>query len=212
MKRLNLCFSVSLALLCSSCVKFKTETTVSYNKTEVTESSTADGKTRRTVHTSGFSGSNPKEVMESITDVYVKEELDQVDDQQALGRIAQLDPDPEMRISAINKLTFQPTLGAIAQSDTDLEVRKAAINQLTFQPTLGSIAQKDDDPELRKLAISRLTFQPTLGAIAQEDKDPEVRKAAIRKLTFTPTLNAIVAHEQDPEVRQVAQEVSEGLD
>ena len=212
MKRLNLCFSVSLALLCSSCVKFKTETTVSYNKTEVTESSTADGKTRRTVHTSGFSGSNPKEVMESITDVYVKEELDQVDDQQALGRIAQLDPDPELRISAISKLTFQPTLGAIAQSDSNLEVRKAAINRLTFQPTLGSIAQQDDYPELRKLAISRLTFQPTLGAIAQQDNDPEVRVAAIRKLTFQPTLNAIVAHEQNPEVRQVAQEVLEGLD
>jgi len=93
MKRLSLCFSISLAVLCSSCVKFKTETTVSYSKTEVTESSTADGKTRRTIHTSGFSGSNPKEVIESITEVYVKEELDQVDDQQALGRIAQLDPD-----------------------------------------------------------------------------------------------------------------------
>lgn len=180
----SFCF-LSLAVLCSSCIEFKTETTVSYSKTEVTESSTADGKTRRTIHTSGFSGSNPKEIIESITEVSVKQELDQIDDQQALVRIAQTDPDLEMRILAINKLTFQPTLG--------------------------SIAQQDDDPELRKLAISRLTFQPTLGAIAQKDEDPEIRKAAIRKLNFAPTLNAIVAREQDPEVRKVAQEVLKGL-
>ena len=152
MKSLSSFYFLGLVLLCASCVEFKTETKVSYLKTQVTESTTADGKTQRTVSTTGFSGSNPGEVINSVTVDYVKEEVGQLDDQQALGRIAQSDPDPDKRISAISKLTFQPTLGSIAQKDKDPEVRKAAIRKLTFTPTLNRSVADEQDPEVRQVA------------------------------------------------------------
>lgn len=75
--------------------------------------------------------------------------------QEELADIAKNDPDPEIRRSAIKKLTDQKALADIAETDIEWEVRYEAVLRLNDKAALTEIAINDTNDIVREAAFIR---------------------------------------------------------
>jgi exonuclease SbcC len=132
-----------------------------------------------------------------------------------LVQVARQDRSPEVRRTALERLTELPLLQQIARQDTDAEVRQAAearcrellagtasgspplAIRLTALPELPAdlvefLALHGKEPELRLAALEQVEEEPLLERIVTDDPAANVRLAALERILTAPTLERIV--------------------
>jgi hypothetical protein len=103
--------------------------------------------------------------------------------QAALARVALRDPDWNVRIAAVARLTLQPVLARVALSDRDSDIRTLAVSLLRDQSVLARVARGDRDWNVRIAAVNQLVDKGVLTQVALNDHDPDIRKRAVARLT-----------------------------
>jgi hypothetical protein len=149
------------------------------------------------------------------------------DDRALLQRVAAVDPDPEVRREALERLLpdelralvdagvdrqrvevaavlgpDDPLLEVLAR-DEDPRVRAAAVER-TADPAFVERALADPDPLVRRTALGRDAASDRARGLARSDPDAGVRAAAVRRVDDQTALLEIVRDDPDRRVRAVA--------
>jgi hypothetical protein len=106
-------------------------------------------------------------------------------DQQLLAKIAVEDKNPDVRKSAVQKLTEQATLAKVALGDENPEIRSASVDKLTDQTLLEKLAVDDKYDDVRQAAVPKLTNESVVWKVALEDRNPDVQQFALSVLAMS---------------------------
>ncbi len=117
-----------------------------------------------------------------------KEEPAKQPDKKKRSKPSLEDPDPDVRLRAVQALTDQNVLARVAKNDSSHFVRWAAVDRLTDQDALAEVASKDPNEMVRLRAVNRLTDPKALGAAAKGARDKGTIKALLGKLSDTDML------------------------
>jgi hypothetical protein len=133
----------------------------------------------------------------------------ELDDQDALEKIAYEDPCESVRLAAVQKLTDQHTLSRFARRNDSLAV--AALKQLTDHAFIASVAQFSESREVRELAVDKIDDPVILHRIASSDTDARVRWKAKRKSIGSDGTREVIRNElaKLQLARQMLENVSE---
>ena len=130
--------------------------------------------------------------------------VDDLNDQEILGKIAQTDGDSRVKCAAVRKLTDQRALSAILRTDSDSAVRKAAIETLTDETVLAEVATTDNSADIRKFTTEHLTDPAVLAQVVMTDIDGFVRQAAVERLSDQKALAAVAANNNSRDICRAA--------
>jgi hypothetical protein len=78
------------------------------------------------------------------------------ENQKRIADIAVSDPDPRVRLTAVQKLTDQPVLAQVARQDSEFTVRLAALERVSDDHLLDSIESSITAADVRATAVLRL--------------------------------------------------------
>ena len=127
--------------------------------------------------------------------------LSWVTDRAAVTRIAEKDPDPDVRSAAVERLfslakpetqaETDAVLQRIAEKDKDHGVRIVAVAGIKDDRALARLAQKSPVADVRASAVEKTTDQTVIGWVAEHDSDYETRLTAIRRVTDQAVLQRI---------------------
>jgi hypothetical protein len=93
------------------------------------------------------------------------------------------DPDPLVRMRAVDALEDAEALREVALADRDAEVRARAVSRMHDDASLSRIAAEDSSARVQLLAVGRIEGQEFLGRVARGAPREEVRAAAVERLT-----------------------------
>lgn len=145
------------------------------------------------------------------------------------SKIAQNDPENELRILAIRRLQVLGVVQKIAIDDRDDRVKLIArqrlqqllvgskvdlaecleiIQQTTDEKMLEHIAQSNNNLELKQVALGRIERQAFLGDLAISDTNAEIRMVALEKITQRSTLARVAKKSRttDKKISMIAKE------
>jgi len=126
-------------------------------------------------------------------------------DQASLTKLAQEDPDEEVRTTAASQLAVGAQARTkIAQADPAPKVRAAAATGITDQAILGQLALADPAAWVRAKAVQQLTNQAILARVIQGDQDYGVRESAVREVTDHALLAKLAKEDPDAILRDRA--------
>ncbi len=98
---------------------------------------------------------------------------------------------PDVRVTAMPRVTDQSLLADIAKNDKWWKVGKSAASCVADQSLLADIARNASNHQVRIAAVERITDQSSLIDIATKDANGDVRLAAVRQVN-DPAFNRVV--------------------
>ena len=135
------------------------------------------------------------------------------DAQDLLTEIANEDTDPGVRLAAVTRLSDPAAIGRVAQADPDDDVRDeatailramavdaagadadvaaVALSGLSAARDLGEVARTARLEAISRAALDRLDSQKAIGAVARRSSHPSVRLAALDRLEDREELTAV---------------------
>ncbi len=121
--------------------------------------------------------------------------------------------DPAVRIAEIDRVDDQEILEKIACSDNNADVRKAAVARMTNQRALFSHASFDKETDVRIAALDHITDPGYINRLARTafQGNTTVQIAAIEKTADDGVLGEIIENEEDPSVLKVAEKRRQSL-
>ena len=126
----------------------------------------------------------------------------ELEDQTAIAKYANSDPDHLVRWTAVNKLVDQTLIADVAQNSDYSDARRRAVEMLDDQTNLETIVKNDKDFEVRQAAVMKLTNQELLAEIAKSDA--MLRGAAIVGLNDKDLLLEIAQNDEADGIRLAA--------
>ncbi len=130
-----------------------------------------------------------------------KSAIEKITDKVILYEIAQNDYNVDVRIEALKKIEDQSVLAQFAQSAEDKNIRLNVVRRLKDQKLLAIIAEKDSNSEVRLEAINKIEDQSLLAQFAQSAEDKNIRLNVVRRLKDQKLLAIIAEKDSNSEVR-----------
>ena len=116
-------------------------------------------------------------------------------------------PDPEIRLAAVAKLTDESALVEIAAADDSARVRLAAVAKITSDVRLAEVARDAMAMDARLAAVERISSQELLADIIKTRKNFELMGACFARITDRVVLQNIAEDAgYNPAARRVAVE------
>ena len=116
-------------------------------------------------------------------------------------------PDPEIRLAAVAKLTDESALAEIAAADHSARVRLAAVAKIASDVHLAEVARDGQAMDARLAAVERISSQELLANIIKTRKNFELMGACFARITDRGVLQSIAEDaDYNPAARRMAVE------